>query len=165
MTRNRITQTFFAGAVVLGLSLTGPTAQAGDLKPYTFGSLLLKVSVPGNWQKVKQTPKKVKFTYGKAGSLSITYKHGKKNIHKIAEATKAGWRAKGWTILMDKRGKLKGTNHPAMMLQAHHPGAKAKIALYVVNVRKRIYVVSFGNRAKKFKPKLYNKIMRTFDAI
>ena len=157
-------RTLTIGATILGLILTCQTAQAG-MKQYTFGSMLFRVKVPGNWKKVEQTTKRVKFKYGKAGSLSITRKFGKKNIHKIAEAVKAGWRAKNWRILMDKRGKLKGTNHPAMMLRAHHPGAKAKIALYVVNVRKRIYVVMFGNRAKKFKPKLYNKIMLTFDAI
>ena len=159
-----MTKCITVGAVALGLIMTSQPAQARH-KQYVFGSMLFKISVPKRWEKVKQTTKKVKFRFGKAGSLSITRKFGKKNIHKIAEAIKAGWRSKGWNILMDKRGKLKGTKHPAMMLRAHNPRAKVKIALYVVNVRNRIYVVMFGNLAKKFKPKKYNKVMLSFDAI
>ena len=160
---NRIRlMTVVAVTLAMGLSTA---AHARKFKRYTFGSLLARVSVPAKWQKVKQTTEKLKFRFGKAGSLSIRRKFKTVNIHKVAEAIKAGWRSKGWKILKDKRGKLKGTNHPAFVLRAHHKGAKVKIETYVVQARKRVYVLTFGNLARKFKPKLYNKVMLTFDAI
>lgn len=164
MNRRNWIRLMTAVAVILALGL-GARAHAGDFKPYTFGSLLVRISVPGNWKKVKQTTKQVKFKYGKVGSLSIRRKFKVVDIHKVAEAIKNGWKANGWRILKDKRGKLKGTRHPAFMLRAHHKKAKVKIETYVVQVGKRVYVVTFGNLVRKFKPKLYNRIMLTFDAV
>ena len=144
---------------VLVVTVVG-SSSVGEAKPYTFGSLLVRANIPGYCKKTKQTTKKVTFKCGKSGVIRLSRKFGKVSISAVAAGIKAGWRKSGWTITSEKRGRLAGTKHPAMVLKAKRKGIA--IAVYVANWKNRIYTVMFADLAKRFSPKKYNKIMLGF---